>query len=115
MEDRNHPSICPDNAGTKLYNKGVGELGTLKKNMETALEVQIAVLGIMKRVRSSNNPTPYYFGCDSFGSGLTITGILCDQENVGWINFLCGRWSMKWKGAQKRHHICMNKKKSACL
>ena len=44
-----------------------------------------------------------------------ISGILCDQAEIGWINFLCGRWSVKRKEAQKRHYLRMNKKKSACL
>ena len=40
---------------------------------------------------------------------------ISDQADIGWINFLCGRWSVKWKEAQKRYYLWMNKKKFACL
>ena len=38
---------------------------------------------------------------------------MSDQADIGWINFFSGRWSVKWKEAQKRHYCHMNKKKSA--
>ena len=38
-----------------------------------------------------------------------------DQAEIGWTNFLCGRWGVKWKEAQKRHYLIMNKGKSARL
>jgi len=37
------------------------------------------------------------------------------QADIGWINFLCERWSVKLKEAQKRHYLRINKKKSACF
>ena len=67
----------------------------------------------MKRVRSSTNPTPYFFDCSSSNGCFTITSILCDQSDIGLINFLCGRWSVKWKDAQKKHYLRMYKK--SCL
>ena len=34
---------------------------------------------------------------------------------MGWINFLCGRFSVQWKEAQKRHYLRIGTKKSPCL
>ena len=64
-------------------------------------------------MRSGNHPHTSTFGRAHFGRGLSLQSILSDHANIGWINFFLGRWSVKWKEAQKRHYRNMNKKKSA--
>ena len=34
---------------------------------------------------------------------------------IGWTNFLCGRWGVKWKEAQQRHYLGMKSRKLARL
>ena len=60
-------------------------------------------------------PTARSVGYANFGSGITTRSIFEDQTEIGWTNFLCGRWGVKWKEAQKRHYLRMNKRKSAHL
>ena len=99
MEDRNHIFTCSNEETTKVYNKSIRELDTIMEGLKIAPEIQTAVIGILKRVRSGNKPTPYSVSSGSFRSGLTISGIIRVQAEIGWINFLCGRWSAKWKEA----------------
>ena len=60
-------------------------------------------------------PSAQSFGYANFGGGITIRSIIEDQVDIGWTNFLCGRWSVNWKEAQKRHYLRMNKRKAARL
>ena len=41
----------------------------------------------------------YTFGCAHFEQGLSLQGVMSDQADIDWINFLSGRWSVKWKEA----------------
>lgn len=52
----NHLFTCPDIAAKSNYNQRVTKLGTLMKEMKTALWITTAVVGTMKHVRSDNNP-----------------------------------------------------------
>lgn len=56
MEDQNHLFMCQDIATTENCTR-FRELGTLMKDLETALEKQIMVVGIMKFVWHGNNST----------------------------------------------------------
>ena len=62
---------------------------------EIAPEIQLAIIGKMKGIRSGNHPHPFTFGRSQFGRGLSLQSILSDQSDIGWINFFSGRWSVK--------------------
>ena len=115
-EDRNNMSTCPDLAAKKDYKKGLNKLQKKKmEHLDIATIITQAIIGGLRHVHNGTTPAPYSFGNFAFGRGITISGIIKDQVDIGWINFLCGRWSDKWKQAQKRHYLQMNKKKPACL
>ena len=48
-----------------------------------------------------------------FGEGVTLSGIIADQEEIGWNNFVLGRWSTLWQQAQLLHYKSIGSKKSA--
>ena len=90
----------------------------LKKELEdhkTARTITRTTIGTLKHAYNGTTSSVYSFGNVNYGRGITIRGILKDQAKIVWTNFLCGRWSMKWKEAQKKHYLRMNKKKSAHL
>ena len=60
----------------------------------------------------------YHSGCfvlcnKFFGEGLSLSGIIEDQEKIGWNNFALGRWSPLWQHAQRLHYESIGSKKSA--
>ena len=112
-EDRDHLYKCPDADANKVFKKGIDELEKILEEKETAPELHRAIVGNLMGMRSGSQPRPATFGRANFGRGLSISVILSDQAEIGWINFFSGRWSVKWKEAQKRHYRNMNKRKSA--
>ena len=75
---QHHLFTCSDIAANNNYNKRVTKLAALMKEMETALGITTAVVGIMKHVRGGNNPSPNSFRSGSFGGDITINGIIRD-------------------------------------
>ena len=57
---------------------------------ETAPELQRAITGNLMDMRTGNQPRPSTFGRAHFGRGLSLQSILCDQTDLGWINFFSG-------------------------
>ena len=88
---------------------------TIIEDLETKPSLQAAILGALKLTCQGITPHTHAFGLTDFSNGLTLSGIMQDQQHIGWINFFAGRWGIKWKEAQKRHYMRMNKKKSAKL
>ena len=73
------------------------------------------IIGSLRHVYNDTTPSVHFFGHMYFGGGISLRSIIVDQADIGWTNFLCGRWSLKWKEVQKRHYLQMNKRKSARL
>ena len=73
------------------------------------------ILGTLRHVHNNTTPSVQEYGYLDFGGGITVQSIMEYQANIGWTNFLCGRWRVKWKEVQNRHFIWMNKKKSPRL
>ena len=96
-----------------MFRKDIDELEKIMEEKEIAPEIQRAIIGSMKDVWSGNYPHPFAFGHAHFGRGLFLQSILTDQADMGWINFFSGRWSVKWKEAQKSHYRNNKKKMSA--
>ena len=87
----------------------------LLKDLDISPTLEKMIIGGLRHVHNATTPSVQSFGYGNFGNGITIRGIMEDQADIGWTNFLCGRWGVKWKEAQKRHYLRMNKKKSARL
>ena len=114
-EDRNRMFTCPDPVAKNNHKKGLNKLQKKMENLDTVPIITRTILRGLRHVHNGTTPVPYSCGDFAFGGGITISGLMQDQADIGWINFLCGRWSVKWKEAQKRHYLWMNKKKSARL
>ena len=104
---------CPSKGASKVFIKGADEMEQLLEDKDIAPALQRAIIGSMKGARSGTHPHPSTYGRAQFGCGLSLQSIVSDQVDIRWINFLSGRWSVKWKEPQKRHYFNMNKKKSA--
>ena len=112
-EDRDHLFTCPDEGANKVYKKGINELAKIMEEQETASEIQREITGNLMGMRTGNQPHTHSFDRAHFGRGLSLRSILCDQADLGWINFFLIRWSGRWREAQQRHYRNMNKRKSA--
>ena len=82
---------------------------------ETAPDLQKFIIGSLNGVQIGNLPHKYTFDRANFGLRISLQGIKSDQADIRWIDFFSGRWSVKWKEAQNRHYLNMNKKESARL
>ena len=85
------------------------------KDLETSPAIAKAIIGCCNHTHNGTTPSVREYGHVDFGGGITLRNIIEDQAKIGWTNFLCGRWGVKWKEAQRRHYLLMNKKKSARL
>ena len=85
------------------------------EDLETAPTITKTIISSLRHVYNSTTSSVHSFGHSYFGGGISLRGIIKNQTDISWTNFLCGRWSVKWKEAQKRHYLRMNKKKSARL
>ena len=83
--------------------------------LDTAPALKQMITGIIRHVQTGTAPNARSFGYANFGSNITTRSIFRNQAAIGWTNFLCGRWGVKWKEAQKRHHLRMKSRKSARL
>lgn len=87
----------------------------LLKDLTTSPTLEKTIIGGFRHAHNRTIPSVREYGYVDFGSGITVRNIIEDQTNIGWTNFLCDRWGVKWKEAQRRHYLRMNKKKSARL
>ena len=108
-EDRNHMFTCKGSAAINNCEKNLKEFKKELEDLETAPIITRTIIGSLRHVHNDTTPSIYSFGDSVFGGGIKIRGIIEDQADIGWTNFLCGRWSVKWKEAQKRHYLQMNK------
>ena len=93
----------------------VRHLKSLTKVMEdlkTDPIIQLMICGASQHVQKNSVPTIQYVPFTNFGGNLTTISIFNDQSEIGWINFLCGRWGVTWKQAQQRHYLKIKSKKS---
>ena len=106
---------CQATSATNNREKNLKGLKQKLEVLETAPIITRAIIGGLREVHKGGNPSAYSCGTGSFDGGITISGIIRDQADIGWINFLCGRFSIQWKEAQKRHYLRIGSKKSPRL
>mmetsp|Transcript_26289 Transcript_26289/g.28290 ORF Transcript_26289/g.28290 Transcript_26289/m.28290 type:complete len:201 (+) Transcript_26289:414-1016(+) len=114
-EDRNHMFSCQGPSAINNWKRNLKELQKEMEDLETTLIITRTIIKGLKHVHNGSTPSAYSFSDFVFEGGITISGIIRDLADIGWINFLCRKWSVKWKGAQKIHYLRINKKKSACF
>ena len=85
------------------------------KDLDTSPVLAEAITRGLNHAHNSTTPTIREYGKVNFCGGITLRKIIEDQTSIGWTNFLCGRWDVKWKEAQRRHYLRCNKKKSTRL
>ena len=99
-------------AVTNRENKLTG----FKKNLddlEIAPIITTTIIGSLRHFYNDTNPSVYSFDHVDFGGDISCRGFIEDQADISWTNFLCGRWSVKWKETQTRHYLQINKGKLA--
>ena len=106
---------CQGPSAIKNREKNLKELKKELEDLATAPILTRTIIGGLRHVHNGTTPSPYSYGNALFDGGITISCIIRDQADIGWINFLCGQWSVKWKEAQRRHYLQMNTKKSPYL
>ena len=94
-EDRNHMFTCKGPLVIKNREKNLKELKKELEDLETAPMTTQTIVGSLRHVHNDNTPSVYLFGNSDFGGGITIRGIMEDQADIGWTNFLCRRWGVK--------------------
>ena len=104
---------CKAPIAVKNKEKGLTGLTKVLGDLDTLPTLTKMIIGSLRQVRNGTTLSVQSFGYANFGGGITIRGIIEDQADIGWTNFLCGRWSVKWREAQTRHYLRMNKRKSA--
>ena len=85
------------------------------EELDTLPTLTKMIIRSLRCVHNGTTPSVQSFSYANFGDGITIRGIIEDQADIGWTNFLCWIWSLKWKETQKRHYLRMNKRKSGSL
>ena len=71
------------------------------KEKDTHPTLQETIIDALKSIQV--NCVPAINRCNNvvFDVGLSLAGILESQKSTGWKNFMLGRWSPKWKEAQR--------------
>ena len=115
QEDRNHMFTYKGPSAVENRKKKLDILAKDLKDLDTSPALAKTIIGGLNHAHNSTTPSVREYGHFDFGGGLTLRKIIEDQTSIGWTNFLCGRWGVKWKEAQRRHYLRSKKKKSASL
>ena len=92
VKDRDHLLTCPHLEATKLHLKLMTDLKKKLEKLQTNAKLSKTILGSLRRLRKRllvRNIS--VFNQEYFGEGVTLTGIIEDQEKIGWNNFILGR------------------------
>ena len=114
-EDRNHMLACKAPSAVENRKKNLNSLAKELKDLNTSPAIAKAIIGCYNHTHNGTTPSVREYGHVDFGGEITLRSIIEDQASIGWTNILCGQWGVKWKEAQRRHYLLMNKKKSARL
>ena len=106
---------CQVPSALKNKEKGLKGITKLLDDLDTSPYLKKMIIKSFRHAQNGTTPTAQSFGYANFGGGITTRSIFEDQADIRWTNFLSRRWGVKWKEAQKRHYLRMNKRKSAQL
>ena len=73
---------CPDAKATKVFTKGLDEMKTIMEDLETEPSLQAAILGALKLTCPGITPYTHAFRLTDFSNGLTLPGIMRDQQRI---------------------------------
>ena len=85
-EDRNHIFTCQAPSAIANREKNLKELKQELEGLETAPIITRAIIDGLREVHKGATPTVYSCGTGSFDGGITISRIICDQADTGWVN-----------------------------
>ena len=77
--------------------KGLQSLTKLMEELDTAPALQPMITVVIRHVQKGTAPTNRSFDFENFGGNLTTISVFRDQSEIGWTNFLCGRWGVTWR------------------
>ena len=106
---------CKGPSAVENREKNLESMTKVLKDLDTSPALEKTIIGGLRHAHNGTTPSVREYGYVDFWGGITLRNIIEDLANIGWTNFLCGRWGVKWKEAQQRHYLRMNKKKSARL
>ena len=95
--------------------EGLQSLTKLMEELNTAPALKPMITGIIRHVQKGAAPTNRSFDFANFGGNLTRRNIFRGQAEIGWTNFLCGRWGVTWRQAQQTHYLKTKSRKSVRL
>ena len=110
-DDRDYLLIYPHTEATKLHLKRITELRKKIEKLKTNAKLSKLILGSLRQIRKRLPVRNVLVFCQEiFEEGVTLTGIIEDQEKIGWNNFVLGRWSPLWQQAQHLHYESIGSK-----
>ena len=91
---------CKAPSAVENRKKNYDSLAKDLKDLETSLAIARAIIGCCNHAQNGTTPSVREYRHVDFGGGITLRNIIEDQASIGWTNFLCGPWGVKWKEAQ---------------
>ena len=92
---------CKGSVAVENRKKNLYILAKDLKDLDTSPDLAEAIITGLNHAHNSTTTSAQEYGHFDFGGGITLRKIIEDQTSIGWTNFLCGRWGVKWKEAQQ--------------
>ena len=109
IEKSSHVLLCSNQKTKSNFNLNLAKIRNCLSTNQTLPRLQRTIITILKKWRNGRTITKSEFTKD-FG----IRDAIEDQANIGWNNFVMGRWSKKWRLVQQRY-IKQTKSKRSSL
>ena len=98
VEKSSHVLRCDHPKSKAHFNSKIADITKCLSDSLTHPELQNSFIKILNDWRKGRTITPA-----SFATTFGIRNAVRDQDQIGWDNFLLGRWSTKWQKVQQRH------------
>ena len=108
-EKSSHVLTCRNTEAVKLFKKKIKEdLGPVLQEHKTNSYLTAAILEILVSHRKGRIKYMDYGKFDA-----SIGDAFREQQQIGWHNFMMGRWSPRWQAIQARHYSLIRSRKSS--
>ena len=94
-----------DPLATNVLNSGINDLKDILKEKETNYELQQEILEALNSMQSKHDLVHNIQNNYELGKCLSLDGIMHTQQTAGCKKKILGRWSPKWKEAQRLHYL----------
>ena len=90
-EDRNQMFTYKAPTAVKNREKNFTGFTKVLEDLNTSPTLTKMIIGSLGHIHNDTTPSVKSFGYANFGGGITTRGIIEDQIEIGWTNFLCRR------------------------